>query len=172
MRRLGQEQGFTVELVQGMVKVDGDWVSSSRIRHSLGTGNVVDAAACLGRPYQVSGEVVMGDQRGRTIGFPTANLDAWEEQLLPANGVYATYAWLGDRRYPAATNVGVRPTVNGRNVTVEAHLLDFADDIYGETLRLEFIDHIRSERKFTGIDTLTAQIAADVTTIRERLEQS
>ena len=166
LRRLGAMRGFTVALVESMVAVQGDWVSSSRIRRCLLDGNLDDVAACLGRPFQVAGEVVHGDQRGRTIGFPTANLDVWSELLLPANGVYATYAWLNGQRYTAATNVGVRPTVNGRTVTVEAYLLDFSGDLYGQQLRLEFIHHIRPEKKFSGLAELTAQIQADVSDIQ------
>jgi riboflavin kinase/FMN adenylyltransferase len=169
LRKLGAERGFSVELVEAMVEVKGDWVSSSRIRHCLLDGNVKEVNLCLGRPFHVSGEVVMGDQRGRTIGFPTANLDVWEELLLPANGVYATYAWVGETRYIAATNVGMRPTVNGRSVTVESHLLNFDGDLYGQNLRVEFIDHIRPEKKFSGLDALTTQIQADVVEIRKQL---
>lgn len=169
LRRLGQEKGFTVELVQEMVQVGDGLVSSSRVRAGLASGDVVDVAACLGRPYHVRGSVVMGDQRGRTIGFPTANLDVWEEQLLPVNGVYATIARFGEQAHIAATNVGVRPTVNGGNVTVEAHLLDFAGDLYDQELKLEFIFHIRPEMKFAGLDALKAQIQADVQAIRRKM---
>lgn len=169
LRRLGAERGFSVELVRSMVEVQGDWVSSSRIRRCLAEGNVATVRECLGRPFHVTGDVAQGDQRGRTIGFPTANLAAWDELLLPANGVYATYAWLGDQRYVAATNVGVRPTVNGRGVTVEAHLLDYSGDLYGQELRVEFIQHIRPEKKFSGLPELTAQIQADVSAIRAML---
>lgn len=169
LRKLGAERGFSVELVEAMVEVKGDWVSSSRIRNCLQDGNVAEANLCLGRSFHVSGTVVKGDQRGRTIGFPTANLDAWDELLLPANGVYATYAWVGDTRYIAATNVGNRPTVNGRSVTVEAHLLDFEGDLYGQNIRVEFINYIRPEKKFSGLDALTSQIQADVEEIRTRL---
>ena len=166
LRQLGQEKGFTVELVQGMVELPDGVVSSSRVRASLTAGDVADVANCLGRPYHVRGLIVMGDQRGRTIGFPTATLDAWDEQLRPANGVYATYAWIGGQRHLAATNVGVRPTINGGNVTIEAHLLDFNRDIYGQAMRLEFIQRIRSEQKFSGLDALQAQIQADVAEVR------
>ena len=172
LRKLGEERGFSVELIEAMVEVNGEWVSSSRIRHSLRNGDVVDTNLCLGRPFHVSGVIVQGDQRGRTIGFPTANLSAWDELLLPANGVYATYAWVDETRYIAATNVGNRPTVNGRSVTVEAHLLDFEGDLYGKTMRVEFINHIRAEKKFSGLDTLTTQIQADVVQIREMLSRS
>lgn len=169
LRRLGQEKGFTVELVRELVRLGDGLVSSSRVRDGLARGDVVDVAGCLARPYHVRGIVVMGDQRGRTIGFPTANLDVWDELLLPANGVYATIAWLGNQRHVAASNVGVRPTINGGNVTVEAHLLDFDGDLYGQELKLEFIDHIRPEMKFAGLDALKAQIQSDVETIRQLL---
>lgn len=169
LRRLGAETGFSVELVSTLIEVNGEQVSSSRIRRDLRAGSLADVTACLGRPYHVAGEVVKGDQRGRTIGFPTANLAVWEELILPANGVYATMAQVGEARYPAATNVGVRPTVNGSHVTVEAHLLDFDGDLYGQELRLEFVERVRPERKFGGLAELTAQIQQDVAQIRQRL---
>ncbi|MEZ4592487.1 MAG: bifunctional riboflavin kinase/FAD synthetase [Chloroflexota bacterium] len=170
LRQLGEERGYTVQQVEAMVLWQGERVSSSRIRRSLLEGDMAEVNGCLGRPYCVSGTVIEGKKLGRTIGFPTANVDFWPEQLLPANGVYATYAWLGDQRHAAATNVGVRPTVNGSAVTVEAHLLDFEADIYGRTLRLEFIDRIRPEMKFAGLEALKAQIAADVAQVRTLLD--
>ena len=169
LRRLGQKMDFTVELVEGMVQLGDGIVSSSRVRAGLAAGDVADVMGCLGRPYHVRGIVVMGDQRGRTIGFPTANIAVWDEQILPANGVYATYAWLGDQRHIAAANVGVRPTINGGNVTVEAHLLDFDSDLYGQELRLEFINRIRPEVKFASLNALKTQIQADVAKIRQQL---
>ncbi len=169
LRRLGQKMDFTVELVEGMVQLGDGIVSSSRVRAGLAAGDVADVMGCLGRPYHVRGGVVMGDQRGRTIGFPTANIAVWDEQILPANGVYATYAWLGDQRHIAAANVGVRPTINGGSVTVEAHLLDFDGNLYGQELRLEFINRIRPEVKFAGLDALKTQIRADVAKIRQQL---
>lgn len=172
LRKLGAERGFSVQLVQAMVEVAGERVSSSRIRRCLQAGNIAEANFCLGRPFHVSGAVVVGDQRGRTIGFPTANLAVWDELILPANGVYATYVWVGTTRYAAATNVGNRPTVNGRSVTVEAHLLDFDQDVYGQELRIEFISHIRPEKKFAGLEALTAQIQRDVAEVRGLLQVS
>lgn len=169
LRRLGEDKGYTVELVQGMVEYDGELVSSSRVRRSLEEGDMADVRGCLGRPYTLSGVVMQGDQRGRTIGFPTANLAVWDELLLPADGVYAAYAWVGEQRYVAATNVGVRPTVNGRERTVEAHLLDFDGDLYGQEIRLAFMQRIRPEMKFAGLDALKAQIEADVAETRRQL---
>lgn len=169
LQQLGKRRGFSVHIADGMTVWNGRLVSSSRIREGIDKGDIDDVNGCLARPYALSGVVSSGDQRGRTIGFPTANLAVWEELLLPGNGVYATYAWLNGQRYLAATNVGVRPTVNGRDRTVETHLLDFNADIYDQTLRLEFIKRIRPEKKFASLDALKAQIHADVTQIRQLL---
>lgn len=172
LRRLGEEKGYTVEVVPAMVVWDGDVVSSSRVRRSLVAGNIEEANGCLGRPYHLRGEVMQGDRRGHTIGFPTANLQISEELLLPANGVYATYAWIGQSRYPAATNVGVRPTVDGRRLTVETHLLDFEADLYGQELKVEFVSRLRPEMKFSGLEALKAQIQADVETVKQQLTKA
>jgi riboflavin kinase/FMN adenylyltransferase len=134
-------------------------------------GDVNDVNGCLGRTYAIEGEVIRGDQRGRTIGFPTANLSVWEELLLPVDGVYATYVQVGDQRYMAATNVGVRPTVNGRRRLVEAHLLNFDGDLYGQTIRVEFITRIRAEQKFSGLLELKMQINADVMQVQQLLRE-
>lgn len=169
LERLGPQKGFAVHHVELMARWNGELVSSSRIRKGLAEGDMADVNGCLGRPYALSGIVVKGDQRGRTIGFPTANLALWDELLLPADGVYATYAAVGDRQYEAATNVGLRPTVNGRKRLVEAHLLDFDGDIYGQTIKVFFIRRIRSEQKFSGLRELKAQIEADVMEVRRQL---
>lgn len=169
LRRLGEEKGYTVEVVDTMVIWGGDLVSSSRVRQNLVLGELPQVNGCLGRPYRLIGTVMQGDKRGRTIGFPTANLGIWHEQLLPAKGVYATYAWVGSERHLAATNIGVRPTVDGHRLTVEAHLLDFDGDLYGQELRLEVMGRIRPEMKFAGLDALKAQIQADVIEVRRQL---
>jgi riboflavin kinase / FMN adenylyltransferase len=172
LRRLGAEKGYSVEQVEAIVTWKGERVSSTRIRRSLREGHLEAVKGCLGRLYQISGIVIQGKQMGRTIGFPTANIDFWVEQLLPANGVYAAYAWLGETRHLAATNIGVRPTVNGQKITVEAHLLDFDEDIYGRTLQLEIIERIRPETKFPGLDALKAQIKMDVAQVRQLLDSN
>jgi len=174
LRRQGEEKGFSVETMDEPVEWGGQLVSSRRIRQALEAGDMADVNGCLGRHYCLRGPVVKGDQRGRTIGFPTANLAVWDELLLPGNGVYATYAWVGGQRYRAATNVGTRPTVDGMKLTVEAYILDFNADIYGEEVRLEFVRRVRPEMRFGGLDELKAQIAADVAAIRgaEILETS
>ena len=170
LRRLGQEMGYTVELVDGLVEWEGELVSSSRIRRCLRAGDVENVRGCMGRPYRLRGVVVEGDKRGRTIGFPTANLAYWEEQLLPANGVYAAWAWVGDKRYMAAANIGVRPTFDHGPRTVEAYLLDFAGDLYGQELCLEFIRRLRPEQKFAGLNELITQIQSDVDHTRQILQ--
>ncbi|MEM7116368.1 MAG: bifunctional riboflavin kinase/FAD synthetase [Chloroflexota bacterium] len=170
LQALGKEKGYTVQLVSEMVSWQGELVSSTRVRALLNEGNVAAVASCLGRPYQLRGQIVLGDQRGRTIGFPTANLAAWDEQVLPTHGVYATYAWVGNQRYKAATNIGKRPTVDGLSLRIEAHLLNFAGDLYGEELCLQFVEHIRPEQKFAGLDQLVKQIQQDVNAVETILE--
>lgn len=169
LRQVGQEQGFTVHELDSLTFHHNERVSSTRIRRSLQAGNLTDANTCLTRPFRISGEVVLGDQRGQTIGFPTANLKVWEQQLLPNNGVYATYAWVNGQRFPAATNVGTRPTVDGTHLSVEAHLLGFDDNIYGQTIALDFIARIRPEQKFSGLDPLITQIQKDVAQVQAML---
>ena len=167
LTELGQAGKFTVHEVHELLQISGEAVSSTRIREQLQAGDVAALRPLLDRPYQLSGIVIQGDQRGRTINFPTANLDVWDEIMIPANGVYATWATVGEERYAAATNIGVRPTVDGVNLRIEAHLLDFDEDIYGEVVTLDFLERVRSEKKFSGLEELKAQIAADVEQVRE-----
>jgi riboflavin kinase/FMN adenylyltransferase len=131
---------------------------------------VGDAADCLGRPFQLTGVVVEGSRRGRTLGIPTANLQIWGEQAYPARGVYACRAWIGNEAVNAVTNIGVRPTFEAdAHPTVEAHLLDFDRDLYGQTLRLDFIARLRPEQKFNGVEELVAQIKRDIENAKEIL---
>lgn len=166
LRMLGQKLKYEVRLADQMVSWDGGLVSSSRARHSLVSGRMRDVAGCLGRPFHLRGRVVVGDKRGRTLGFPTANLEVWDELLLPGNGVYATRAWVDGQPYGAATNVGIRPTVDGTQLRIEAHLLNFSGDIYGAELRLDFLERVRPELRFDGLDALKAQISQDVAAVR------
>src|ERR1700712_3414076 len=124
---------------------DGTLISSTRVRSALDAGDLDTAAALLGRPFAVQGRVAEGDRRGRTIGFPTANTVVDKQHVLPADGVYICYADVNGQRYGAVTNIGVRPTFDGTHRTVEAYLLDFVDDIYGETLRLTMLHRLRGE---------------------------
>jgi riboflavin kinase / FMN adenylyltransferase len=169
----GQEKGFSVTAIDLIMTDTGDKViRSSEIREHLYQGDVDTVRGWLGRGYAVVGEVVQGQQRGRTIGFPTANVDVWSEQIIPANGVYAGWAKLGDETFKAVTNIGIRPTFDGDNVTVEAHLLDFDRDIYGKTLEVSFETRLRAEKKFNGIDELVAQIKADANSARRYLDEN
>lgn len=170
LQALGKQKGYIVQQVSEMTTWEDKLISSTRVRELLANGNVSDVTHCLGRPYQIRGKVVLGDQRGRTIGFPTANLDVWNEQILPAHGVYATIAWIGEKQFKAATNIGLRPTVDGLNLRVEAHLLDFSSDIYGEEICLQFIKHIRAEQKFASLVELTSQIQNDVDAVSRQLD--
>ena len=153
---------------QEAVQLDGEPISSSRIRTALREGQVSEAQRCLGRPHAVRGTVVEGEQRGRTLGFPTANLEQLEG-LAPARGVYATQAVHEGSRWPAVANLGVRPTVDGRGVVLEVHLLDFSGDLYGSELTVEFVEFLRSERSFPDLTALREQIAIDAEAARARL---
>jgi riboflavin kinase/FMN adenylyltransferase len=141
--------------------LDGVTVSSSKVRDALLAGDVTVAAKLLGRPYLLRGVVGTGAKRGRTIGFPTANLEA-VETLVPATGVYAVRADAGGRRYPAAANVGPNPTFGEDARKIEAHLIGFADDLYGRPLAVEFAERLRDTRKFNSAEELVAQMRADV----------
>ena len=167
LRQQGEAKGFSVEALE--LLSNGSTISSTAIRQALQAGQVEQAAQWLGRAYTVAGKVVRGDQRGRKIGFPTANLAIWEQQIIPANGVYASWVWLNSERYMAATNVGVRPTFDGVTLTVEPYMLDFDREIYGETLRVSFEKRLRGEQKFNGISELVAQIGADAKASRAYL---
>lgn len=148
------------------VRVGGEVVSSTSIRNYIAVGNIIAASALLGRPYQIVGRVVPGEGFGRHLGFPTANLDV-ESELIPARGVYAGRALWEGQAFSAAINMGCRPTLStSQGMTVEVHLLDFKEDLYGHHLRLDFLDRLREEKKFQDIDELKAQIAADCQEIR------
>jgi SHS2 domain-containing protein len=148
----------------------GEPVRSSRIRSLLANdGAVEQAAELLGRPYTVWGEVVHGAERGRALGYPTANLKLPTGRLAPAYGIYACWAWRGETGFPAAVNVGVRPSFDNGHPSVEAYLLDFDGDLYGETLGLSFIERLRGEQRFADIHALVAQMGRDVEAARRTL---
>ncbi len=160
LRSLGARFGFNAEKIDP-VRYKDFVVSSTRVRRLVNEARVDEAGALLGHQYFIDGTVVHGDQRGRTIGFPTANL-ATDNELLPPFGVYATTVTFEGSVYPSITNIGVRPTVDhsGR-VSIETHLFDFDRDIYGATVRLGFVQRLRDERAFESLDALRAQIEAD-----------
>ncbi|MFI5491121.1 bifunctional riboflavin kinase/FAD synthetase [Actinoplanes sp. NPDC051859] len=171
LARLGRTFGFTVEEAP-LVTEDGLVFSSTYIRSCVDAGDVRAAAEALGRPHRLSGVVVRGDQRGREIGFPTANLMCHRYAAIPADGVYAARLVRGGDQgtpLPAAVSIGTNPTFNGRERRVEAYVLDFAGDLYGERVSLDFVAHLREQREYTGIDPLVAQIEQDVAQTRELL---
>lgn len=142
-----------------LVEVDGETVSSTRIRALVAAGDMEGARHCLGAPFMVEGEVVGGDQRGRELGFPTANLVPDDRLAIPGHGVYAAFA----NGVPAAVNVGVRPTFEtGRGVLIEAYLIDHEEDLYGKLLRVAFVARLRGEKRFAGVEELITQMRTDV----------
>ncbi|MDX1648183.1 MAG: bifunctional riboflavin kinase/FAD synthetase [Longimicrobiales bacterium] len=169
LERLGRELGFAVDVVSP-VAADGEAISSSRIRSLLTERRIRPATACLGRPYSIRGVVVRGDGRGRSLGFPTANLRVPEgDKLIPPQGIYAVRGVLRSGTYAGALHVGPRPTFKGSPPTIELHLLDFDADIYGEEVRVDFIEHLRDVEPFTSVEALVQQIREDVDRAREIL---
>lgn len=137
-------------------------ISSTRIRRLVGEGEVAEAASLLGRPYVLRGEVIVGDKRGRTIGFPTANVVPDPRLVVPARGVYAGFVRVGKDMYAACTNIGVAPTFERRESRVEAYLLGFDGDLYGREVDVSFLERIREEKRFSGVEELKSQISRDV----------
>jgi riboflavin kinase / FMN adenylyltransferase len=158
--RIMREAGGTAVGVQ-VHGLDGG-ISSTCIRALISGGEVTEAAGLLGRPYVLRGEVVVGDKRGRSIGFPTANVMPDTDAVIPARGVYAGFVRFSEEEYPACTNVGVAPTFGRTESRVEAYLLDFEGDLYGRVVDVGFVKRIREERRFSGVDELIGQIRRDV----------
>lgn len=168
LKALAKPHGIEVDLIEEVL-YDGVTISSSRIRKLVAAGEVEKARELLGRTHRISGPVVEGAKLGSQLGFPTANVDYGSDRLLPANGVYAAWAHLGDRRWPAAVNIGVRPTANlSARPVLEAHLLGYdGASLYGRALELRFLQRLRGEEKFESVEALRRQIAADVMTVKE-----
>ncbi len=165
------KRGFELRVVD-LMDANGEQVSSTRVRQALSEGDVEEATRLLGRPHRVPGTVIRGVGRGRTINIPTANLSFPEEQAIPARGVYAAWALVDGDPAAAVVNIGLRPTFDGAGgLTVEAHLLDFDADLYGKTLALDFVSHLREERKFDGVQALIEQIHHDIDRARSILVQ-
>jgi riboflavin kinase/FMN adenylyltransferase len=169
---LGRSFGFTVE-ESPLVSADGVVFSSTYIRSCVDAGDVRAAAAALGRPHRVAGVVVRGDRRGREIGFPTANLMVHRYAAVPADGIYAARLIRGGAfagELPAAVSIGTNPTFSGRERRVEAYVLDFDGDLYGERVGLDFVAHLREQRVYDTLEPLVAQIAEDVEQTRALLQ--
>ena len=163
---IADELGFELEVLGASLE-DGDGrVSATSIRNAIGAGDMETPARLLGRPFSLRGPVVRGHERGRAIGFPTANMAVTPDRALPAFGVYVTRSHLGGRSYPSATNIGVNPTFDDAVPSVETYILDFEGDLYGRELRVELLHRLRGEMKFESVDALVAAIGADVTAVR------
>lgn len=169
LKELGEERSFEVIQIDPVMAADAP-ISSTRIRKAIASGDFAEASDCLGRPFLLSGTVVSGAGLGSTIGFPTANLSV-EGMQLPPDGVYAVRVHREGRVYPGVANIGVRPTVNPTSSkrTVEVHLFDWSEDLVGKELSLEFVQFLRGEEKFSGLEALKGQIAKDCERAREIL---
>lgn len=170
LKALGQELDFTVTSVPQLT-VEGQLVSSTRIRETLSRGDIKQVARLLGRHFTLSGVVVTGGERGRVLGFPTANIAPEPGRALPADGVYVTWAQVDSKLYRAVTNIGIRPTFGGGERTIETYVLDFNGDLYGRKVALQFIERVRGEIQFATPEELQQQIDSDVERARALLKQ-
>ena len=168
MRKQGDELGFSVRSVEPL-EIQGQAVQSRRIRAAVADGNMSICPELLGRNHHLSGTVVVGDQRGRTLGFPTANIEIDDQLLLPRDGIYATWAMIDGKRHKSATSIGIRPTFGLTQRLVEVYVMDFSDDLYGKTIDVEFIKKVRDQEKFDGLEALITQIKRDVEDCRQVL---
>jgi riboflavin kinase/FMN adenylyltransferase len=163
---LQEQDGFDTRVVR-LVELEGEIISSTHIRGLVAAGDVAAAGRFLGAPFHMRGEIAHGDKRGRTLGFPTANLVPDPRLVVPDHGIYACRAEVDGQELVAAVNVGVRPTFKtGRGLLVEAYLLDFQGDVYGRELRLDFLDRLRGERRFDSVEALVEQMGRDVEDVR------
>jgi len=169
LRRIGEELDFRVEVVRP-ARLGGEVISSSAIRKLLTEGDINKVGEMLGRRFSLEGRVGEGDRRGRTLGFPTANISMQPEQAMPKDGIYATVARLGRRRLDSVTNIGVRPTFDGLKRLVETYIFDFDQDIYRKKLSIELVARIRDEMKFESAEELKVQMAKDVAKSRDLLK--
>ncbi|MEX1116679.1 MAG: bifunctional riboflavin kinase/FAD synthetase [Akkermansiaceae bacterium] len=171
LRQQAELRGFRLEAVPP-VMLEGDRISSTRIRQAIHDGNLADAAKMLGRPYSISGTVVEGRKLGRTIGFPTANCATGDAQL-PPDGVWVVRTILPDGHdFGGVANLGMRPTVEGNSRTLEVHLFNFSGDLYGQELEIEFERHLRPEQKFSSLDALRIQIQRDAEEAKHQIANS
>ena len=170
LREFGKEFGFTVREIE-QISLNGEVLSSTRIRQLLIEGEVEYASRLLGRPYAITGVVVKGDGRGKLLGFPTANI-ASKHMIVPSDGVYAVRIFARDKYYDGVVNIGMRPTFNKYETTIEVHIFNFNEDLYGEEISLFFIKRIRDEKKFANVEELISQIRKDIKIARSALASS
>ena len=172
LSNFGKELGFFVLIVSPILSLTGNTIRSTTVRKALSNGNVEEVAELLGRSFTLEGRVVHGEGRGKSIGYPTANLECPSELAVPANGIYAAWARTGKERYMAAVSIGERPTFRQSSYAVEASLLDFEGDLYGSKLELEFVKHLREEQQFSSVTLLKKQIMADIELTKHILKNS
>jgi riboflavin kinase/FMN adenylyltransferase len=161
LHALGQEMDFSVTIVSAVI-LNGEVVSSTAIREALAKGDVEKVRRLTGRPFSLHGQVITGAGRGVALGFPTANLDMAPEQALPQDGVYATWAYIDGRVYQSMTNIGFNPTFDDSKRIVEIYIVDYRGDLYGRELKVEIMERLRAEKKFSTVEELKQQIAEDV----------
>ena len=162
IKKLGEEMGFTLEIVEPLVGPGGEIVRSTAVRTAVSQGDMERAAALLGRLYSIAGAVVKGHGRGGPLGFPTANLHSPPDRLTPRDGIYAAWVEIDGARYMSASSIGERPTFPGAGRSMEAFVLDFDGDLYGKELRLEFVRRLRGEEKYDTVEQLQAQVHRDI----------
>lgn len=161
LRQAGSELGFEVEEITEQ-QIQKNTISSTQVRDYISNGNILQANEMLGYSYPISGKVIHGDQIGRSIGFPTANLQVLEpDKLLPKHGAYIVSVLIGNQSFRGMLNLGYRPTVDGQSLRIEVHIFDFNKDLYGQNIKVELLDHLRDETKFESIDQLKAQLYTD-----------
>ncbi len=168
LTEIGHEQGFSVDIIDA-ITTDDERISSTVIRETLRAGDVSKASKLLGRHFSFDGQVIHGDSRGKTLGFPTANLAITKDRLVPGNGIYACWLTVDDKRYMAATNIGTRPTFGNNERIIETFILDFDQDIYGNSIKIEFIQRLRDEVLFQTTQALIDQMNIDVIDTRKIL---
>jgi len=161
LRSLGCEMGFSVDVIPPF-KINGEIVSSTLIRRALAEGDMGKVKNLMGRYFYLEGKVITSEKRGRVLGFPTANLDIKPQQALPENGIYAAIAQVEGGHFPSATNVGIRPTFGTGEEMVETHLLNYKGDLYGKDMRVEFVQKLRDEERFSSSEELKTQIERDI----------
>jgi riboflavin kinase/FMN adenylyltransferase len=166
----GDKMGFCVRAIKPLQKQSKP-ISSSVIRSALKRGDLSTVNTLLGYPYSTEGTVVHGDGRGKHIGIPTANLSVWEKKLLPSEGVYAAFIYINKKRFPTVVSIGFRPTFYEipEQQTIEAHILNFSDQIYGMKIKLQFISRLREEKKFRSVKELMKQVRKDISDAEEAL---
>jgi len=169
LERLGQEMGFSLSVVVPL-NLEGEVVSSTAVRKAIAAGDIEKARRLMGRPFSLKGKVVTGTRRGISLGFPTANLGLNQGQVLPAEGVYASWAYLNGNTYPAMTNIGTNPTFNGKECTAEVYIIDYRGDLYGRELKVDMVKRLRGEKKFASSHALKKQIELDVARGKEILK--